>query len=102
VVTPTSIILYGGHSYSFGIGSSPIRRLTVSANYAQAFSDTTSTSLTSNNHTELVSSNVDYQFRQMHFIGGYTKLVQGFSASGTPPAMVGSFYIGVTRWFKFF
>jgi hypothetical protein len=34
--------------------------------------------------------------------GGYTRLVQGFSASGTAPASVSSFYIGVYRWFNFF
>ena len=102
VATPSSVVLYGGHAYSFSIGSSPIKRLTMSATYARALSDTISTALTSNNRTEILTSQVDYQFRQMHFIGGYTKLVQGFSAVGGPPTMVGSFYIGVTRWFNFF
>ncbi|MGD0790691.1 MAG: hypothetical protein ABR920_02870 [Terriglobales bacterium] len=102
VETPGSVVLYGGHSYSFGIGSSPIKRLTMSATYARAMSDTLSASLTSNNRTEMLGSQVDYQFRQMHFLGGYTRLVQGFSATGGPPTMVGSFYIGVTRWFNFF
>jgi len=102
IVTPTSVILYGGHAYSFGIGSSPIRRLLLSATYARAFSDTLSSSLTSNNHTALLTAHFDYQFRQMHFQGGYTKLDQGFSLAGTPPTMLGSYFVGVSRWFNFF
>jgi len=102
VATPSSVVLYGGHAYSFGIGSSPMKRLTLSASYARAMSDTVSNSLTSNNRTEMLTSQVNYQFRQMHFLGGFTKLVQGFSVVGGPPTMVGSFYIGVQRWFNFF
>lgn len=102
VLPSSSILLYGGHAYSFGFGSSPMKRLTMSASYARAFSDVINSSLTSNNRTDVLIAQFDYQFRQMHFIGGYTKLVQGFSASGTPPTMIGSFYIGVTRWFNFF
>jgi len=38
----------------------------------------------------------------MYLTGGYSNLVQGFSASGTPPENVSTFYIGVSRWFNFF
>lgn len=102
ILSPSSLVLYGGHAYSFGIGSSPLRRLTLSASYAHALSETVSPYLTSNNRTDMLVSQVNYQFRQMHFLGGYTRLVQGFSMVGGPPAMVGSFYVGVTRWFDFF
>ena len=43
-----------------------------------------------------------YNFRKLNFITGYSRLVQGFSVSGAPPAMVGSFFVGVSRWFNFF
>ena len=43
-----------------------------------------------------------YQFRKLGFQAGYSRLVQGFSVTGTPPTMVGSFYVGVSRWFNFF
>lgn len=102
VVTPTSIVLYGGHAYSFGLGSSPVKRLTISASYARAYSNTFSDELTSNNRTEMVTARFDYQFRQMHFQGGYTKLDQGFSLAGTPPTMLSSYYVGISRWFNFF
>jgi hypothetical protein len=29
-------------------------------------------------------------------------LVQGFSLSGNQPAMVGSLFVGISRWFNFF
>jgi hypothetical protein len=102
IVTPSSVILYGGHSYSGGIGSSPIRRLTISGSYARAFSDTISSALNSNNRTQMVVTTVDYQFRQIHFQAGWDKLVQGFSLSGLPPTMLGSYYAGIWRYFNFF
>jgi hypothetical protein len=102
IVTPSSVILYGGHAYSFGIGSSPIKRLLLSASYARAFSDTFNSSLASNNRTAMLTARFDYQFRQMHFQGGYTKLDQGFSLSNSPPTMLGSYFVGVSRWFNFF
>ena len=43
-----------------------------------------------------------YHFRKLDFSAGYSRLVQGFSLSGTPPTMVGSFYVGISRWFNFF
>jgi hypothetical protein len=38
----------------------------------------------------------------LYFNSGYARLEQGFSNSGTPPEVVSSFYIGVSRWFNFF
>lgn len=102
VVTPTSVVLYGGHAYSAGLGASPIKRLTLSGSYSRAFSDTFSTALTSNNRSEMITARVQYQFRQMFFQGGYSKLDQGFSISGLPPTMISSYYVGVSRWFNFF
>jgi hypothetical protein len=49
-----------------------------------------------------VFGRVQYQYRQMFFTGGYSRFIQGFSASGTAPAQLNSFYVGVQRWFNFF
>jgi hypothetical protein len=38
----------------------------------------------------------------MYITGGYSRLQQGFSASGLPPEVISSFYMGVSRWFNFF
>lgn len=102
VVPENLLILYGGKSYSFSVSSSPIRGLTVAAAFAKANSNTNNAGLASWNNTQQFNTLVQYQFRKMYFTGGYSRLEQGFSASSTPPAMISSFYFGVSRWFNFF
>ena len=101
-ILPTDLIMYGGHAYGGGVGLNPVRRLTITFSYAKAFSDTVSGGIGSNNNSESIVGRLQYQFRQMLFIGGYSKFVHGFSASGTPPSQLNSFYVGVQRWFNFF
>jgi len=102
VVNPAAVVLYNGRSYSAGIGSSPIRGLTLSAIYARALSGTNSNSTFSNNNNENMNFLMTYNFRKLSFQTGYLKLIQGFSASGTPPTTFGSFFVGISRWFNFF
>ncbi len=102
VVSAAAVVLYGGHAYSFGLGANPVRGLTLSAAYSQAQSSTESGPANSDNKTSQLTARVLYQVRKTYFQAGYARLVQGFSASGTPPSMLGSFYFGLTRWFSFF
>ena len=102
VLVPTDLIFYGGHAYGIGIGSNPIRRLALSASYARSFSDTLSGTIGSNNTNESLNARITYNFRQLSLNAGYSKFVQGFSASGLPPDMVSSYYFGISRWFNFF
>ena len=99
---PLDIVLYGGHSYGGGVGFNPLKRFTASASFSRAFSDTLNGTLGSHNNTENAVVRLQYQFRQMWFTAGYSKFVQGFSASTTPPADINSYYFGVQRWFDFF
>ncbi len=101
-VIPAPIIFYGGTTYSFGAGSTPLRGLTISGNYARTRSNTQNGSLSSNNLTEQGNVFVQYLFRKVYFTAGYSRLLQGFSATGIPPNMVASYYAGVSRWFNFF
>jgi hypothetical protein len=96
------LILYGGHSYSFGLGSSPIRKLTIGASYSRATSNTTNAGIGSWNANKQLNTYFQYQFRKMYLNGGYASLSQGFSASSKPPAAVSSYFVGVSRWFNFF
>lgn len=96
------LTLYGGRSYSFGLASTPARRLTISAGFGKANSNFFLYPLTSSNNNEEFNAIVQYQFRKMYLTGGFSRLEQGFSASGLPPQMISSFYIGVSRWFNFF
>jgi len=102
-VVPSSLVsLYGGDSYSVSLGSSPIKRLTLSGSYSKSSSNTSSESIISSNHNNQENALIQYQYRKLYFTSGYARLEQGFSASGTPPEVVSSFYIGVSRWFNFF
>ena len=99
---PSDIIMYGGHSYGGGVGFNPFKRFTASASFSRAFSDTLNGTLGSHNNSESAVVRLQYQFRQMWFTAGYSKFVQGFSASSSAPADVNSYYFGVQRWFNFF
>ena len=102
VINPAAVVFYNGKAYSAGLGAHPFRGLTFSATYAKALSGTEITSTNSNNNNQDLNFLMTYNFRKLSFISGYNRLVQGFSLSGTQPAMVGSMFVGVTRWFNFF
>ncbi len=102
VILPTDLIFYGGHAYGFGVGSNPYRRLLLSASYSRAFSTTLSGTTGSENSNESINARITYDFRQLSMNAGYSKFVQGFSASGLPPSMLSSYYFGISRWFNFF
>jgi hypothetical protein len=100
---PSSLlILYGGRSYSFGLGSSPLRKLTISGSFAKANSNTLLGTAGSFNSTQQLNTYFQYQFRKMYLTGGFSRLQQGFSATGMQPAVVSSYYFGISRWFNFF
>jgi hypothetical protein len=102
-VLPSSlIVMYGGTGYSFGASASPWRNLTSSFTYVKSQNTLNNLGSTSWNNYEQQNAYVQYRFRQLGVNGGWTRFVQGFSASGTPPASFSSFYIGVYRWFNFF
>ena len=102
LLPPSLLILYGGRSYSVGLGSNPSKRLTIGASYSKSNYNMFNDSLTSWNSNEGFNALVQYQYRQMWFTGGFSRLEQGFSLSGLPPQMISSFYVGVSRWFNFF
>jgi hypothetical protein len=99
----TPMILFGGKSYNFSLGSSPIRRLILSGSYSVSHGNTTSPNLVTSYHTKSMNALVQYRFRQMGFTGGYTRLQQGFSLNpGGKPFDGSTFFVGVNRWFDFF
>ncbi|PYX36796.1 MAG: hypothetical protein DMG81_15385, partial [Acidobacteria bacterium] len=102
VIPPEWILLYGGHSYSFSLGASPVRRLSLGASFSKARSNTSTGGVASWNDNEQINGNLNYQIRKLTFSAGYGRLLQGFSASGLPAANVNSFFVGFTRSFNFF
>jgi hypothetical protein len=102
VIPPAWLIMYGGHSYSFGLGSTPARKLSFGASFSRAWSDTTTGGTPSNNKVEQANAIMNYQLRKLTFTAGYGRLIQGFSASGLPATDVSSFSVGLSRAFNFF
>jgi hypothetical protein len=102
IVPPSMLSLYGGNSYSFSLASSPIKRFTLSAAYSNSNSNTSSDSIASQNKSNQFNALLQYQVRKLSFTSGYSRLEQGFSVTGTEPQVISSFYVGASRWFKFF
>jgi hypothetical protein len=106
-VLPSGVTsLYGGDAWSFAVASTPVKRLILSGSFAKALSNTTSatttTPLISNNQTSQFNSFAQYQYRKLYFTSGFARLEQGFSASGSHPEIINSYYMGISRWFNFF
>jgi hypothetical protein len=101
-IPPSLLIMYGGTSYAFSASGSPVRHWTFSATYLKANSNTTNQGIFSANKVEEEIFSTQYQFRKVGMNGGYSRIVQGFSASGVAPANFSSVYIGLYRWFNFF
>jgi len=102
VLLSNQLISYGGTGWGLGVGSNPIRGLALSAGYSKSLSRTVDGETFSHNHNESFVATAQYQWRQLYFNGGYTRIVQGFSASPTPAANVNSYYFGIQRFFDFF
>ena len=102
IIPGNLLVGYGGTSYSVSASAAPTRHLNASLSYVKSRNNFNNVGLYSWNNYEQANAYFQYQFRQLGVNGGYTRLVQGFSASGLPPASISSFYIGVYRWFNFF
>lgn len=102
IITPTSLILYGGDSYFASFGATPFRGLTLSASYARSLSNTEGNSVSSTNRNETLNARVQYLIRKIYFQAGYLRLEQGFSQSGVAAINTSSVYVGLQRWFNFF
>jgi hypothetical protein len=102
-VLPSSLFsLYGGKSYSLGLSSTPVKNLILTAAYAKSDSNVFSQGLSSSNSNNEFTALIQYQTRKLSWNSGYARLVQGFSGSGVPAQMIGSYYFGVSRWFNIF
>jgi hypothetical protein len=102
IVSPLQTVTFGGKSYSFGASTTPRRGLVLSAAYSNARSNTEGSSAFSENTTRLLNGMLQYKVRQLWITGGYLRLQQGFTITGQPPMSDSSFFVGITRWFKFF
>jgi hypothetical protein len=107
-IVPSSLVsMYGGSSYAFSAASAPARNLLLQASWSRAFSNTETTDaagdlISSSNRNGQFDTRIQYQYRKLSFNAGFARLEQGFSQSALPAEIVSSYYMGVSRWFKFF
>ncbi len=104
VLPPTvlpSPVFYSGRTYSVALGGT-FRGLIFNGSFSATRSDTESKQLFSNNKTDEANAYLQYHFRKVFFTAGYSRLLQGFSASTLAPAVVSTYYFGISRWFKVF
>lgn len=84
------------------MGYTPVRGLVLTADYSHARYRTHNQFDLSENLLQQMDAKADWYFRQLHFMGGYSRLLQGFGAQNGIPARVNSFYVGVFRSIHFF
>lgn len=102
-VVPSSLLaLYGGNSYSFGVASSPVKKLTLEGSWARSTTNISTDGLSSANQNEQFQTLIQYQTRKLYYTSGYARLEQGFGNSGEQPQTVASYFVGISRWFNFF
>jgi hypothetical protein len=101
-VPASNLILFNGDSYGGGVSATPVRRLTISGTFSRAISSTLNDVANSRNNTEIFNTQLQYHFRKIGILAGYTMFTQGISGSGVPPGTANSYFIGVSRWFDFF
>ena len=102
-ILPSDLVdLFGGKSYSASLSSQPLKHLILSASYSKSSNNTVSSGVFSANDNSQFNTLLQYQVRKMNFISGYSRMQQGFSASGTQPQIISSYYMGLSRWFNFF
>ncbi|MGB8013076.1 MAG: hypothetical protein WCF68_15790 [Terriglobales bacterium] len=96
----TDFYLFNGSSYGGSLSGSPLRRLSLSASYSRAISNTFAAT-NSRNNLEIYNAQMQYRLRKIGLLSGYTRYTQGISAIGAPATST-SFYVGISRWFDFF
>jgi hypothetical protein len=99
---PGTAIVFDSKAYGFNASASPLRRLTLTAGYAQSSGDTIDQLTSVFTKSELINGVAQYRLRKIFVNGGYTHLRQSVGTPGTAPVTVTTYYIGISRWFNFF
>ncbi len=102
VLTGNQYILDNGSSISFNAVTTPIKLLTISANYSKSLSTTLTPLINASNTSKIFTAFTQYQLRKIALTAGYTRLMQGVGSATPIPLTFTSYYFGIQRWFKAF
>ncbi len=102
-ILPSDLVsLFGGESYSFGVSSTPLRKLIIAGSYAKSTSNTLSNGISSANKNSQYNALIQYRLRKLNIVSGYARMEQGFGITTSKPEIISSYYMGLSRWFNFF
>jgi hypothetical protein len=92
------------NSKAYGVNASAVilRRLTMTAGYADSNGSTVDPLLSVFTGNQLYNVVTQYRLRKVYLNGGYTRLHQHVGTVGTAPVTVTAYFIGISRWFNFF
>jgi len=95
-------VLYNGDSYSLAVGYRPNWHWNTTASYAHSQYGTTNLTTLSNTKTSQFNAQTEYDFRQLRFIAGYSRLTQGVGLTFNQPQNVNAIFVGISRHFDVF
>jgi hypothetical protein len=93
---------FNARSYSGSVGAVLLRRIALTAGYANVFSSTQQRVLGVSNAGQRYGTRVEYRLRKFSIIGGFSRNQQAISTVGGLPRVVNSYYVSLNRWFNVF
>ncbi len=94
--------IYDGKTYGGGVSVIPIKRMIISANWYKTQSDTLTSQLFSNNNSQRIYTQMQYNLRKLSFRAGYWRTVQQIGVTSTLPTQNNTYYFNLSRWFNVF
>ena len=95
-------LLYSGHSYSMSAGYRPNWHWQTTVTYGYAQYGTNNLTTLNNTKTSQLNVRTEYDFRQMRFIAGYSRISQGVGTTFNSPRKVNALFVGISRHFDLF
>ena len=113
VPTPTPIpgvdqVVYNGTVYGAGFNVTPVHRMVINLNWfrvynsTQSFLPTSGNFLNSNNDSDRIYGQLQYNVRKLIVRATYWRVNQYISASGNPRVIDNTYSFSISRWFNFF
>lgn len=100
-IPASNLSLFSGKSYGGSLRFNPTRTLGFSASYARSDSNSTNQLVPMNSESTTLYALATYRLRKLLFTAGAQNFRQSINTPGAP-AVVTSYYFGISRWFKAF
>ena len=94
--------IYDGKVYGAGLNVIPMRKMLINANWYRTHSDTLTSQTFSNNNSQRLYAQMQYNLRKLSFRAGYWRMYQSISVGGRPPQTDNTYYFNISRWFDIF